>query len=255
MEKKGESNMKKGKGRFSKKISSDKKTRAAVACAGVGIVLVLATAVAVPVALHDRAPKQEQTTIQTTTSPPSTTAPAATEPATALTTAPTTVPPTTATAKVPTTGDNAAERGKTVADNASGSGSQGENDKKTEEQRKEAEALAVARQIADSIGPGTDLERVEQAAQRVAAYCSQAAYTMDGDDYDTAYGVFIKGEYSCAGSTRALGMVLTCMGYKWEHVNEHMYTHQWCKLTMDGQVGWADGQIGMAGYGRHPAEE
>lgn len=51
--------MKKEKGLFSKITSLDKKTRAAVACAGVGIVLVLATAVAVPVALHDRAPKQE----------------------------------------------------------------------------------------------------------------------------------------------------------------------------------------------------
>ena len=25
----------------------------------------------------------------------------------------------------------------------------------------------------------------------------------------------------------------------------------WCKLVMDGQIGWADGQIGDAGYGEH----
>ena len=47
-----------------------------------------------------------------------------------------------------------------------------------------------------------------------------------------------KGEYSCAGATRALGMVLECMGYKWEHVNPNQWTHQWCKVTMDGQAGW-----------------
>lgn len=43
------------------------------------------------------------------------------------------------------------------------------------------------------------------------------------------------------------------MGYAWEHVNENQWSHQWCKLTMDGQIGWADGQIGWVGYGEHPA--
>ena len=119
--------------------------------------------------------------------------------------------------------------------------------------QKQAQARAVAQQIAAGIGTqGTDLERVAKAAQAVSAYCSKATYTTEGSDYSQAYGVFIKGEYSCAGATRALGMVLECMGYKWEHVNPNQWTHQWCKVTMDGQAGWADGQIGMAGYGEHP---
>ena len=119
--------------------------------------------------------------------------------------------------------------------------------------QKQAQARAVAQQIATGIGTqGTDLERVAKAAQAVSAYCSKATYTTEGSDYSQAYGVFIKGEYSCAGATRALGMVLECMGYKWEHVNPNQWTHQWCKVTMDGQAGWADGQIGMAGYGEHP---
>lgn len=119
--------------------------------------------------------------------------------------------------------------------------------------QKQAQARAVAQQIAAGIGTqGTDLERVAKAAQAVSAYCNKAPYTTEGSDYSQAYGVFIKGEYSCAGATRALGMVLECMGYKWEHVNPNQWTHQWCKVTMDGQAGWADGQIGMAGYGEHP---
>ncbi|HIU27649.1 MAG TPA: hypothetical protein IAD16_04670 [Candidatus Fimisoma avicola] len=119
--------------------------------------------------------------------------------------------------------------------------------------QKQAQARAVAQQIAAGIGTqGTDLERVAKAAQAVSAYCSKATYTTEGSDYSQAYGVFIKGEYSCAGATRALGMVLEYMGYKWEHVNPNQWTHQWCKVTMDGQAGWADGQIGMAGYGEHP---
>lgn len=123
------------------------------------------------------------------------------------------------------------------------------------EAEKKAMALKVAREIADSIEPGTDLERVSQAARIVSAYCSQCVYTTEGKDYRQAYGVFIKGEYSCAGSTRALGMVLECMGYKWEHANENKWAHQWCVLVMDGQIGFADGQIGYVDYGEHPYAE
>lgn len=122
------------------------------------------------------------------------------------------------------------------------------------EEAKTEQALAVAWDITDfvnSLNLQTDVERVDLAGYIVSQYCAQATYTMSGDNYDKAYGVFIVGEFSCAGATRALGMVLDCMGYEWEHVNEHLYTHQWCRLTMDGQIGWADGQIG-AGYGEHP---
>ena len=117
--------------------------------------------------------------------------------------------------------------------------------------------METAQRIADEINANfqgaTDLEKITAAAQEVAEYCNQAKYTTEGEDYSQAYGVFVKGEYSCAGATRALGLVLDCLGYDWEHVNENQWTHQWCKVTsMDGQVGWADGQIGAAGYGEHP---
>lgn len=120
------------------------------------------------------------------------------------------------------------------------------------QQTKDAQALVVARQIASVIPTGyMDLERVSIAAQIVSYYCSFCSYTMDGSDYRTPFGVFVKGEFSCAGATRALGLVLECMGYQWTHVNENQYGHQWCSLYMDGQISWADGQIGMAGYGEH----
>ncbi len=127
-----------------------------------------------------------------------------------------------------------------------------------QQQQKLEQARAVAQQIADEINANfqgaTDLEKVNAAAQAVAEYCRQGSYTTEGEDYSQAYGVFIKGEYSCAGATRALGLVLDCLGYSWEHVNESQWTHQWCSLTMDGQTGWADGQLGMADYGEYPYE-
>lgn len=118
------------------------------------------------------------------------------------------------------------------------------------EKDKYLQALAVAQEIADSIGDGTDIDRVLAAAKAVGNYCKQGTYTTEGSDYYTAYGVFISGEHSCAGSTRALGMVLDCMGYEWEHVNENQWKHQWCQLEMDGRMGAADAlyNYGAAGY-------
>lgn len=116
--------------------------------------------------------------------------------------------------------------------------------------------MAVATEIAKTVltkyACQSDWVKINVASQMVAQYCSQCTYTMEGKDYKLAYGVFVKGEYSCAGSTRALGMVLECMGYEWEHANPNAYTHQWCIVEMDGQMGWADGQGGFAAYGVHP---
>lgn len=117
---------------------------------------------------------------------------------------------------------------------------------------KDAEARAVAQAIADSIPAGSDLERVRAAAAAVSGYCSRAVYTTEDPDYRTAYGVLCKGVYTCAGATRALGLVLECMGYSWSHANANQWGHQWCELTMDGQPGWADGQGGIADYGACP---
>lgn len=123
----------------------------------------------------------------------------------------------------------------------------------TKEEKRQL-ALQVAQKIAASITATSDLEKVEQAAYLVSQYSRNCRYTMEGEDYSQAYGVFVKGEYSCAGSTRALGMVLDCLGIRWEHVNENEYTHQWCRVWINGEEGFADGQAGIAGFGKHPAE-
>lgn len=114
---------------------------------------------------------------------------------------------------------------------------------------KDAMALAVAQQIASVIPTDrSDIGRIMIAAHIVSSYSKFCTYTMSGPDYWTAYGVLVKGEYSCAGSTRALGLVLTCMGYQWKHVNENLYTHQWCELNIGGRTIVADGQTGQVGY-------
>lgn len=119
--------------------------------------------------------------------------------------------------------------------------------------QKEEQAREVARYIAKQITGNSDQEKIELAAQIVQYYYYMGVHSETGNDYYTAYGVFIKGESSCAGTTRALGMILEEMGYSWRHANENQWTHQWVIVdNMDGQVGWADGMIGMAGYGGFP---
>lgn len=121
---------------------------------------------------------------------------------------------------------------------------------------KEKQAAAVAKEILSSVpDDASDEEKIRYAANAVAYYSSKATYTSEGSDYATPYGVFVKGEYTCAGSTRALGLLLDYMGYDWKHANENMWTHQWCIIYLNGKTAWADGQIGMFGYGDYPYVE
>ncbi|MCH5166577.1 MAG: DUF5011 domain-containing protein [Erysipelotrichales bacterium] len=124
---------------------------------------------------------------------------------------------------------------------------------------KDKQASAIAKQIANSIlakGYKTDLEKVSSAAQEVASYYVRENHTESGLDYRTPYGLFVLHTASCAGCTRALIQVLEYMGFtNITHANPNSWTHQWVKLTMDGQVGYADGQVGWAGYGCHPSDD
>lgn len=119
-----------------------------------------------------------------------------------------------------------------------------------------AQALAVARKIAAEIEkkyPKDDhLNRIGEAAIMVSNEYSKGVHIEEGIYYHTAYGVFVKRESSCAGCCRALGLVLSCMGYQWTHVNENQWKHQWVTVNVGGETIWADGQVGWSGYGEHP---
>ena len=86
----------------------------------------------------------------------------------------------------------------------------------------EDQARSIAKQIANHVytqvttkGSGTQIEMVAYATGIVKAYCdygteltNDQARSSKSKVYRTAYGVFIAHEYTCAGSTRALGLVL-----------------------------------------------
>ena len=127
-----------------------------------------------------------------------------------------------------------------------------------------AEAIEKAADGGDSSGSSKsksskkknikDVEKVAYAAGIVKAYCDLGTYTTKGKMYRTAYGVFIGGEYSCAGATRALGLILDYLGISWVHKNINTWEDQWCQVIVDGKEGYGDGISATAGYGKHPNE-
>lgn len=131
---------------------------------------------------------------------------------------------------------------------------------KTITKKQAAEADAVARDIAQKVKSDkslkTDLDKVARAAQIVSEYAMRGRYGADEKKYyRSPYGVFISGNFTCAGATRALGRVLDFMGYQWKHIGENKWEHQWCVLTMDGKTGFADANVfpgGLVGYGERP---
>jgi len=60
-------------------------------------------------------------------------------------------------------------------------------------------------------------------------------YSMSAPHYDDPYGYFILGAASCAGCARATGMCLNMLGIPYEHVNEGQYSHQWCRVYVNGE--------------------
>lgn len=127
----------------------------------------------------------------------------------------------------------------------------------TDEQN--AEALKAARALVDRINAalpnGSDFERIGMAAELVSQEYKKGIHVESGNYYHQAYGVLIKRESSCAGCCRTLGLLLSCMGYEWTHVNENKWNHQWVELEVNGELIWADGQIGWIGEGEYPFAE
>ena len=97
----------------------------------------------------------------------------------------------------------------------------------------------------------TDLERIALAASIVIQYVGEGTYSSNVGGYNQPFGTLVTFYSTCAGSTRAMGLVLEYMGFQWYHMGANQYTHQWCVVyDVDGQTAFADGSVlGMAGYG------
>lgn len=111
------------------------------------------------------------------------------------------------------------------------------------------EEFALAYQAAlNVVAPYVGLSREEQiygiTVTIRALFDSGMGYSMSTPHYNDPYGYFILGTASCAGCTRATGLCLNILGIPYEHVNENQYSHQWCRINVDG-VYWISDAYGL----------
>lgn len=98
------------------------------------------------------------------------------------------------------------------------------------------------------VTPLAKLTREEQLTGIAVAlrqmFDSGMSYSMETPHYNDPYGYFVLGTASCAGCTRATGLCLNMLGIPYEHVNENQYSHQWCRVNLDG-VYWICDAYGL----------
>lgn len=89
------------------------------------------------------------------------------------------------------------------------------------------------------VTPLLEMSREEQlvgiaVAIREMVDSGKVVYSTSVDHYNDPYGYFVAGVGSCAGCTRATGLCLNMLGISYEHVNENQWSHQWCRVDIDG---------------------
>ena len=108
-----------------------------------------------------------------------------------------------------------------------------------------AQAYNIALEI---VRPYAGLSREEQlygiAVSLRQRFESGMSYSMSALHYNDPYGYLVLGTASCAGCTRATGLCLNILGIPYEHVNENQYSHQWCRVNIDG-VYWICDAYGL----------
>lgn len=89
-----------------------------------------------------------------------------------------------------------------------------------------------------TVAPLVDLPREDQlmgiAISLRDRFDSGMMYSMSTPHYNDPYGYFVLGTASCAGCARATGLCLNILGIPYEHVNENQYSHQWCRVNVNG---------------------
>ncbi len=107
------------------------------------------------------------------------------------------------------------------------------------------QAYAVALEI---VTPLAGLPREQQLAGIAQAlrarFDAGGSYSTSTAHYNDPYGYLVLGVASCAGCTRATGLCLNILGIPYEHVNENKWTHQWCRVNVDGTY-WITDAFGL----------
>lgn len=115
------------------------------------------------------------------------------------------------------------------------------------------EAYDVAVELVRPYAKSTRKEQLTAIASiiRQMVDSGKVTYTTDVAHYNDPYGYFVAGVSSCAGCARATGLCLNILGIPYEHVNENQWSHQWCRVEVDGEY-WICDAYGLY-CGKEPA--
>lgn len=103
----------------------------------------------------------------------------------------------------------------------------------------DAEFQAAYNEALKIVQPLAELSKEEQAkgifnALRAMTDNGTVSYSEEAPHYNDAYGYLVSHVASCAGSARTTGLCLNMLGMNYEHVNENQWSHQWCRVNIDG---------------------
>ena len=106
------------------------------------------------------------------------------------------------------------------------------------------EAYNIALEIVTPLANMSREKQLKELSKEMRKRFENGTYSMSEDHYNDPYGYFVLGTASCAGCTRATGLCLNILGIPYEHVNENQYTHQWCRVNVNGTY-WICDAFGM----------
>lgn len=113
------------------------------------------------------------------------------------------------------------------------------NYKSLKKKMSDEEFAAAYQEALKLVTPLAAKSRSEQLAGIASAlremFDTQMSYSMSTEHYNDPYGYFVLHTASCAGCARATGLCLNILGIPYEHVNENQYSHQWCRVDVDGE--------------------
>lgn len=96
-------------------------------------------------------------------------------------------------------------------------------------------AYNVALQIVTPLANKSKEEQLEGIAVSLREiFESGMVYSTTNSHYNDPYGYLILGTASCAGCARTTGLCLNILGIPYEHVNENQWSHQWCRVDVNG---------------------
>jgi len=107
-------------------------------------------------------------------------------------------------------------------------------------------AVAIAKQMVAPLRGLSFEAQLQGVAAAVGNVAAGAKYGQNLSHYADPYGLLVLGHYTCAGTTRTVGLLLDQLGISWTHENANSQTHQWVGVKHNGQSYIVDGMAGGA---------